>query len=151
MSNPTPVLDLSPSLIEELVPGLTFQWLFDHRAMALSAQHSSRDLVDAWANKIIDVARTWPTNRSLYILNDFSGKDCMVTPYNQQKNRELAKMFPQLKSVTALVVKQNLTMQLSRLFIRALPGNKNVYLCFNREEALAWLKQQMERETVLKS
>jgi hypothetical protein len=146
MAKPTPILNVSDSVVEELVPGLTFQWLFDKRAIALSAEHTSRELVDAWADKIIEINKLWPDDRCLYILNDFSGKDCVSTPYNQQKNRELMKMFPHRKSVTALVVKQNLTMQLSRLFIRAIPGNKKIYLSFNRDEALAWLKKQIDNE-----
>ena len=146
MSKSTPILDMSQSVIEELVPGLTFEWIFDRRAAAFSAQHTSRELVDAWANKIIELNDIWPRDHSFYILNDFSGKDCASTPYNQQKNRELVKMFPYRKTVSALVVKQNLTMQLSRLFIRALPGTKNVYLSFSRAEALAWLKKQIDND-----
>jgi hypothetical protein len=136
---------LIESPIEDLVPGLTCQWLFNRHCLALTAQHSSVELVDAWAGKIIEVASSWPQHRTFFVLNDFSGKDCVSTPYNQQKNRELAKMFPHLKSVTALVVRQNLTMQLSRIFIRAIPmGNKKVQFFFKRDEALAWIQRQIE-------
>jgi hypothetical protein len=131
---------------EEIVSGLTVEWLFDKRVMALTAQHTDRELVDAWANKIIEVASTWSTERRLFILNDFSGKKCVVTPYNQQKNRELTKMFPNIKSSTAMIVQQNLTMQLSRLFVRMLPQNPHrlIFMTFSRAEALDWLKQQIK-------
>ena len=132
------------SHIEELCPGLTFQWLFNGYAIGMYAEHSSHKLVDMWANKIIEISQTWPQNRPFFILNDFSGKDCSVTPYNQQKSRELLNMFPELKTYNALVVKQNLTMQLTRLFIRTIPGNRLVHLTFSREDAIVWLKKQID-------
>lgn len=135
--------DVSP--LEQLHEGLTFQWIFDGKAVAFYAENTTRGLVDAWADKLIEISKTWPESRPLYVLNDFSGKDCAVTPYNQQKNRELLKMYPRRKSVTAVVVKQSLTMQLSKLFVRVIPSSRvNVYLSFSRDEALAWLKKQID-------
>jgi hypothetical protein len=148
MSNTLATHSTSDGDIVELYHGLTAQWIFDNRCLALSAEHTAPALVDAWANKIIEVASTWQPERTLYILNDFSGKNCVVTQYNQRKNRELIQMFPNMKSSTATVVRRNLTMQLSRIFIQTLPQNKNrqVYLTFTRQDALAWLKTQMELE-----
>ncbi len=137
-------VELNASPLEEISPGLTFQWLFDKRAIGLYAQHASRQLVDAWANKIMELAETWDVNRPYFALNDFSAKDCVVTPYNQQKNRELWGMYPHLKSVSATVVQQNLTMVLTRIFIRTLPNNKNVHLCFSRNDGLLWLKNKVD-------
>ena len=136
--------ELRATELEELVPGLTFQWLFDRQGMAFYAQHTSRELVDAWFNRIVTINSTWPEDRYLFILNDFSGKDCVTTPYNQHKNRELMRMFPNRRTASAIVVKQNLTMQLSRLFIRALPSSKSIYLTFSRDDGLIWLKKQIE-------
>jgi hypothetical protein len=145
-SNESPkTLELKASPLEELASGLSFQWIFDHRAVAFYAQNTKRELVDAWFYKVIDIAKSLPENRVLFVLNDFSGKDCATTPYNRQKNRELLEMFPNRRTTTAVVVKENLTMQLSRLFVRVLPRRKvNVYLSFKREEAIDWLKQQLE-------
>jgi len=134
--------DVSP--LEVLHTGLTFQWIFDGKGIALYAENLSRGLVDAWANKLIEVGKTWPIDRPFIVLNDFSGKDCAVTPYNQQRNRELLKMFPQLRAVTAIVVKQSLTMHMSRLFIRVIPQTRaEVYLSFSRDEAMAWLRKRL--------
>jgi hypothetical protein len=138
------VLDASP--LEELCSGLTFQWLFNRRAFALCAEHSSHKLVDVWAEKIIEITKTWPKDRTLFILNDFSGKNCAMTTYNQQKNRELFRMFPGYKTVNALVVRQNLTMQLIKLFIRAVPSDRPINMYFTREEATSWLMKQVDME-----
>src|SRR5687768_16262751 len=138
------ILEASP--VEELCLGLTFQWLFNRRAFALYAEHSSHKLVDVWAEKIIDITTSWPKSRTLFILNDFSGKNCTMTTYNQQKNRELFRMFPGYKTVNALVVRQNLTMQLIKLFIRAVPSDRPINMYFTREEAMIWLKKQVDME-----
>jgi len=145
----TLILDASP--LEELCPGLTFQWLFNRQAFALYAEHSSHKLVDVWAEKIIEITKSWPKNRTLFILNDFSGKNCTMTTYNQQKNRELFRMFPGYKTINALVVRQNLTMQLIKLFIRAVPSDRPIHLSFTREEATRWLKQQIDLEHAAQS
>src|SRR5687768_12055272 len=145
----TLILEASP--LEELCSGLTFQWLFNRRAFALYAEHSSHKLVDVWAEKIIDITTSWPRNRTLFILNDFSGKNCTMTTYNQQKNRELFRMFPGYKTVNALVVRQNLTMQLIKLFIRAVPSERPIHLSFSREEATRWLKHQIDMEHTAQS
>jgi hypothetical protein len=144
MSN-TNSIPTTDSPIEELMSGLTFQWMMDGQGMVFTAQNSSRTLVDTWANKIISICQTWDVNRRLYLLNDFSGKDCMTTPYNQEKNREIGRMFPHIQSTTAVVVKQDLTMMLSRLFIRALPNTRNILLSFSRQEAYEWLLKQKAR------
>jgi hypothetical protein len=140
------VQSTSAPQVEELHPGLTFQWILDRRGIAFYAENSTRGLVDAWADKLIEIAKAWPRNLPLVVLNDFSGKDCAVTPYNQQRNRELLKMFPDLRIVTAIVVKQSLTMHMSRLFIRVIPKSKaDVYLTFSRHEGLAWLKKRLDQ------
>src|SRR5262249_35692149 len=126
--------------LEELHQGLTFQWIFDRRGVAFYAENATRGLVDAWADKLTEIGKTWPANRPFIVLNDFSGKDCAVTPYNQQKNRELLKLYPHLHSVTAVVVKHSLAMQMSRLFIRVIPRTKaDIHLCFSRDEGMSWL------------
>jgi hypothetical protein len=142
--NALELLQTNASPLEDLCPGLTFQWLFNRQAFGMYAEHSSHKLVDIWADKILEVTRTWPKDRTIFVLNDFSGKDCAVTTYNQQKNRELLRKSMGHKVVNALVVKQNLTMQLTRLFIRALPKDKPIYLTFTREDALSWLKKQID-------
>lgn len=146
MNKVSEVVDLQASPMEELVQGLQFQWIFNRRGIAFYAEHTTRPLVDAWFNKTVEVARDWHGETRLLILNDFSGKDCMVTPYNQAKNRELRKMFPDFPTASTMVVKQNLTMQLSRLFVRMLPeGNMRLHMTFDRDDALRWLKNQLEQ------
>lgn len=138
------LIDASP--LEKLHPGLTFQWLFKGQAFGMYAEHSSHKLVDVWADKITEITRVWPKHRTLFILNDFSGKDCTVTTYNQQKTRELFRLFSGYKTVNALVARQNLTMQLIKLFIRAIPGDRPIQLCFTRYDAMIWLNKQIEKD-----
>jgi hypothetical protein len=144
MSN-TNSIPNTDSPIEDLIPGLTFQWMMDGQGMVFTAQNSSREVVDAWANKIISICQTWDVDRKMYILNDFSSKDCMVTPYNQEKNRELGRLFPHIQSTMATVVKQDLTMMLARLFVRVLPQSQNIFLSFSRQEAYNWLLKRKAR------
>ncbi len=142
--SPSDQQDLAASPLEELCPGLTFQWLFNKRAFAFYAQHSSVHLVDIWFNKCVEIIQAWPENQPIFTLNDFSGKDCMTTPYNQQKNRELSKLVPPMGGFSAVVVRHSFSMQLSRLFVRILPSSHHVHLTFHRDEGLLWLKKQLD-------
>lgn len=139
--------DLEASAPVEVIPGLTFQWLFGNLAVAFTALHASRPLVDAWANKVVDVAKDWPKERPFFCLQDFSAKDCASTPYARAKNKELQQSNSGLTVVSALVVQNNLTMQLSRFFINSLPRKKTkqeIFLTFTRQDGLIWLKQKVD-------
>jgi hypothetical protein len=135
--------DLNPSPLEELSPGLTFQWIFDGKGIAFYAQHSSRELMDAMTDRLSECLGAWGKSRKLYVLVDFSAKDCVVTPYNQQKIRALSKIYPDTETYSAVIVQQNLSMILSRILIRTLPSGKNTHLCFNKQEGINWLKNKI--------
>lgn len=152
MTSPITPVDASPFELKasepvELTPGLTFQWLFGDFAICFTALHASRTLIDTWANKVLEVARDWPAERPFFVLQDFSAKDCASTPYGRAKNKELQKSNTHLKLVAALVMQNNLTMQLSRFFINSMPQRKNkpeIYITFTRNDGLNWLKRKVD-------
>ncbi len=138
--------DLNAGPVEVIHPGLHFQWLFGGQCFSFSADHTSRGLVDAWAGKVISVVKEFPAGRIGFSINDFSGKDCSTTPYNRQKNMEIIRAFPHVQAWTALVMQRNVTSQLTRLFIRAVPtGKLQANMFFSHVEALNWIRLQMNR------
>jgi hypothetical protein len=113
---------------------------------SFSADHSSRGLVDAWANKIMSIIKDFPAGKISYSINDFSGKDCATTPYNRQKNTEILRAYPHIQSYSALIMQRNASMQLARLFIRAMPSrNMHANIHFEHVDALKWIKRQIDQ------
>jgi hypothetical protein len=144
-STPTLPFDLEADPPEELVPGMTFQYLFKRQAIQFIASNSSRAVTDAWVDKVKAVAKDWPKDQPIFIVNDFSCKDCVQTPYGRARSQELMKSDAGLKVVSVMVVQNNLTMQLSRLFIRAIQRPYfRIHLTFKREDGLIWLKKHID-------
>jgi hypothetical protein len=137
--------DLEATPPEELVPGLTFQWLFNRQAILFIATNSSRAVTDAWVGKVLTVAKDWPPEQPFFVINDFSCKECVQTPYGRARSRELMDNKMNLKSVNVTVLQNNLSMQLSRLFVRAIQRpNFRIHLTFSRKDGLIWLKKQVD-------
>jgi hypothetical protein len=137
-------LDAEPALT--LTYGLSYQWLFKHQAVMFVAEHSERALVDAWIGKLTELATTDSNTESpLFILCDFSGKNCVSTPYAREKLRKHLGLHTRRKGIVAMVVQDSLNMQLSRLFIRAIRiPNYNANLFFKVSEGLIWLHKHVQ-------
>ena len=140
--------ELNASPPETLCPGLTLQWLFDRRVYAFTAQHSKRELTDMWFQHAVRLLNEWPANLPLFGLNDFSSPECQSTTYNRAKTQEMIALGKNRTSYVATVLKPGLTLQLSRLFARAVPDkNIHVMIAGNRADALIWLKHQLDLYT----
>jgi hypothetical protein len=137
--------------VETLHPGLTFQWLFNEQVMVFTAQHTSRELVDAWAARIMQLANSWPSGRVMYTINDFSARDCAVTPYNRQKNTELLASHPEIAFASAIVLQPNATYYLTRLFVRIVPQRNKVLVTTSRNEAIIWMKRLLDEQVAVKT
>src|SRR5262245_20740737 len=129
--------DLEATPPEEIAPGLTFQWLFNRQAILFIATNSSRAVTDAWVGKVLSVAKDWPPEQPFFVINDFSCEECVQTPYGRARSRELMDNNLILKSINVPILQNNLTMQLSRLFVRAIQRpNFRIHLTFTCKDGL---------------
>jgi hypothetical protein len=137
--------ELNASPLETLCAGLTLQWLFDRHVYVFTAQHSNRELTDTWFANNVQILKEWPANLPLFGLNDFSAPDCQSTTYNRAKSQELITLGKNRTSYVATVLKPGLTLQLSRLFARAVPDkNLHVMIAGNRADGLNWVKHHLD-------
>lgn len=137
--------DIQAEPSEDLANGLTFQWIFNHQAVAFVAQHTERALVDAWINKLSVLGAQWPIEKPLFVFCDFSGKNCVSTPYARERNRQLLNAHPGRKLAVAMAVQDTFSMQLSRLFVRAFSSpQRNINLTFKATDGLIWLHKQVQ-------
>jgi hypothetical protein len=134
---------LNASPLEELTPGITFQWLFDGKVAAFCAKNATRPVVDAWIGKLMEISDRWDPSKTLYTLNDYSAKDCVMTSYNQQRIRELSGKYPHLNNYSVTIVQQNLTMVIAKMLVRTMPNRDRVQLVFKYDDAIHWLKSTM--------
>lgn len=137
--------NLHAESVENLTDGLTCQWVFNHHALVFVAQHSERLLVDIWLAKVVAEVDRLPEGMPFFVMNDFSAKNCVSTAYARERIRELIGRNAQRKTAIAMVVQDNFSMQLSRLFVRAIRiPNYQVNLSFKYADGMTWLYKQVE-------
>ncbi len=137
---------------EYLHEKLIFQWIFDKQGYAFKAYGVEFDLIDIWYNKIIGLVDTWPEDRVMYSLQDFSDKHCAMTPYIRQTNAKLFRRESKLQITSVSVMPNSITMQLVRVFLRLTSSQKQLtYLTFDHTDGLTWLRRQVEKNRVARS
>lgn len=134
--------DVAPQ-IEQLGHGATCEWLFDRQIVVMTATDSTRGTVDAWVNKCIDVANTWPANRPFCTMVDASGPNLSRTPYMRERLKDLRAVRTDLKWYTAMVAPKSYLMQLMSYGLRVMQSNRETRIFFEREEAIKWLKSKL--------
>ncbi|MCC7445815.1 MAG: hypothetical protein IT324_00290 [Anaerolineae bacterium] len=127
----------------ELAPGVTLEWLADGQIVAITSENSSREAVDAWADRLTELIKTWPTNRPMLVLADVSGGKNAQTPYLRSRASALMKVRPDVTLVTAMVVRHSILAQLIQIGLRAGRGGKaRVQMFFSRQSAINWLMEK---------
>jgi len=122
------------------------EWLADGQIVAITSDNPSREAVDAWADRLTELIKTWPVNRPMLILADVSGSKNAQTPYLRSRASALMKVRPEVRLVTAMVVRHSLLAQLIQIGLRAgRSGKVSMQMFFNRQSAINWLMEKSAR------
>ena len=138
--------------VELLAPGVTRQWLYNHRIVAYVISDISRPAIDAWIGGIHQAAKTWQSGQTSCSLYDFSAKRVVAfTPYLRARLTEVSQLRPELTTRVAVVLPDTrigqLLSQMTHLFLKSQPRiNTQADVFFSRDDAICWLKRQIQLE-----
>ena len=134
------------SLIEQLTPGLTFQRVSHNKIMVFTFKDVSQATIGAWADRVIAEGATVKPGEVTYAMMDYSM--CArfhLTPYFRQRSVELSKQLKDVSGYTAVVLPKTPLMQASVLLMRMLTIASQIRIFFVPQEALSWLKQNIDK------
>jgi hypothetical protein len=138
--------------IEQVSDSVTFEWLFNKQGFAITVANGSRETTDAWFDKVREVALNWPANKVLVSLYHYNFELLSMSPYARSRAEGLRDLRPELKACSAVVLKGQVIAQIAQLFMRLKPQkNLSVRFFFKRDDAEAWLKQELESFTAIAS
>lgn len=103
---------------EEIIPGLSCEWLYDRRVVVYTLKSASREVVDAWVTTGRQTAQEWPSNLPYLALHDISAPNLSLTPYARQQSREALKDLVFDRARSAVVMPKTIFGNLIRLFIQ---------------------------------
>lgn len=139
MSEHGEITAYAPTVSREIHP----QGVYIYRISA-----TDRPSIDAWkracieTNDLIDVTKTV---RTMHCANNLGG---LITPYANQRIREVMQDSARLRGYTAIVLQRSLTVALVEMLWRQLASwNKtwDMKIFFEEDAALAWLLNQPDK------
>ena len=135
-----------PSPVEEIAPGLTREWMFDHQIVVFKISTIARPVVDAWIDLVKLTMENWPGNLPYLAIHDMTSDKVSLTPYARSRAEELIPLSAKAPGYAAIVLPRSFVAQVIRLFMRTQrrQGNQNA-LFFTMPEALAWLTPKMRK------
>lgn len=129
--------------LEQVKSPITVEYCFNDQIVVVTAKDTHRETVDAWFDIMVSIGAAWPKDKPLYVLLDFSAKDCTVTPYARARNEALRKVDFGLTVYTALILASTMAIYLSTIFVRAMGQSDKVYFSRSRADALQHLQAQI--------
>ncbi len=141
---------IQASPIEILVPdGLSFQWILNDKAAAFVAANATRQVVDAWISKQLELLKTWNPNRIAFVINSFAAPDCVVTPYARQRLNDLIKLTLHIRSLSCTIIARSalgmpVVLLSNAINTSARRHNKSQNLIFYKhEDGIRWLQRRI--------
>jgi hypothetical protein len=133
----------------EIIPGLTLDYLLDGQVVTVSASNSSRHMVDAFVNLMIELQPSFPVGKPIYFLFDFSHDDTgFNTPYGRARMAEISKSQPASVSYSAVVVHKTYVMNMAQFFLQKVNRKDNLTrIFFSHDEALQWLQSMINKNS----
>lgn len=133
--------------IEEIIPGLQLEWLYENRIVVLTLSSAERHVVDAYLELNIAVIREWPEDR-LYLTVQVVKSGFTMTPYLSRRALEILKVCRELEisGRNAVIVPHPRLAQIMQLLIqtrRDLTPDLKARMFSDRDQSLNWLKEAL--------
>ncbi|MFQ3534383.1 MAG: hypothetical protein SNJ58_00760 [Aggregatilineales bacterium] len=141
---------IQASPIEILVPdGLSFQWILNGKATSFVATNATRQVVDAWISKQLELLKGWNPNRIAFMINSFAAPDCVVTPYARQRLNDLIKATSHIRSLSCTIIARSalampVVLLSNAINTSARRHSKSQNLIFYKhEDGIRWLQRRI--------
>src|SRR6266496_3694359 len=86
----------SMTFVEQIADSVTFEWLLDKHAFALTITNGTRETTDAWFNRVRDVALGWPNDQLVLGLYHYDFDLLSMSPYARSRADALRNLRPEL-------------------------------------------------------
>ena len=132
---------LEPSVSVELAtPSLKHEWLDNGAIFRTTLFDSSRQTIDHYANRWMEVAGSLPATKPAMFILDIS--KVSFTIYGRTRSLEIMHFRKEIKVYTAIIEKNNVEARFSQMFIRTLDretSNVRLRMFYTMDDALRWL------------
>ncbi|PJF37372.1 MAG: hypothetical protein CUN49_00750 [Candidatus Thermofonsia Clade 1 bacterium] len=142
--------DIQATPVEILVPeALSFQWILNGKALAFVAANATRQVVDAWVAKQLELLKTWDPNRIAFALNSFAAPDCVVTPYARQRLNDLVRQTARITSRSCTIIMRSALGMPVVLMSNAINSAARRYMksqnvvFYRHEDGIRWLQRRI--------
>jgi hypothetical protein len=132
--------------------GFLLERIFDDQIIVITIKDSSRETIDSWIDAIIKLVETWPADKPVFAIQDFSQRKTGPTPYSRARAKETTSTIAKLNGYVAMVLPTTFIGQLIRIFYRNASrlnvkrGNMVGKVFTDREKAIGWLKEMIVLE-----
>lgn len=111
--------------IEKLSENVIRRWDTELGAVVFEVSNSDRDSIDVYIESNLETLKEWDKSKPLYMIQDVSNEAVSLTPYLQGRLKEVMVYIKdnQMQVCTALVLTNNLSGQMSRVFGRLFTTN----------------------------
>jgi hypothetical protein len=128
--------------VELSTPSLTHEWLQDGRVFRTTLHDSSRQTVDQYASRWMEVIGNMRAGSTIYFILDIS--KVAFTIYGRTRSLELARFRKDVKGYVAIVEKNSIESHFSQMIVRTIDrdtSNVRVRLFHTMDEAFHWFDQ----------
>lgn len=131
-------------LIEIINEYLSVEWMYEGKIVVFKVTSIHRETIDLWVDKYREIILGWETGVPLLTLHDFmEAGSIIMTPHMRRRSTELANLRSDIPTRTAIVMKESLFVNATRIFINSLYKSQKSTrirkIFFTQAEALDWL------------
>ena len=131
---------------QEIVPGITFEWVDDGRIVILKVGTVARESLEVYAGEYIRLVKDSSVERPFLAMVDTTSKQFSFTPTLRQKINEMEENVPDdMPGRLALLMEDSVRSHVFRLVLRGINMTyrrkkleRGTFV--KQEEALAWLR-----------
>jgi hypothetical protein len=145
--NDQPVTPASTAEVEQITPYLFREWAYDRQIVIYTVRDISRDTVETWVKSLQDTLETWPAGQPFLALFDLNFLEASLTPLIRDRLGGVMDSQHDLKGRSVLLMRKGFLVNLARLYLRnRRPGTRQRQIFFSRDEGLAWLAQELDKQ-----
>lgn len=141
----------SDSTTENFGEGISRTWLYEKRLAVIASEgNMRREVVDIWAEAVIQTYQQWDSGWPLLVLHDLSHKNQGITPYAMRRTEDTLEALPKSDDFygrAAIILRDGLVARVGASLVNRLRKRaKNrfeIMIFFRHELALAWLEEML--------
>jgi len=124
------------------VKGLTIEVIDEGNVVCTTMKVANEQTIKAWGDEMCALQQYWPTERIIYILNEFPTFPSTLLNFAMSQARAVVATGKNSQSYVALIIPRDLMGQIAEFTIRAarfVERRQRMQIFFQRSDAIRWL------------